>query len=86
MAGGLLIALLFSVFMIARVSRGRGVAEGTVKANEAADVAVNKQNEVVAAENKAIVQEVEKTNATHDRLNTDPEFARVVRDRFTRDD
>ena len=86
LAGGLLLVLLLSVFLIAKISKSRGVAKGTVEAHEEQDALVNEQNEIVSRENEAVVKEVEKTHEIHDRLNTDPEFADRVRDRFTRDD
>lgn len=84
--GGLLLALLVTIFFMRKSAEKKGHAEGVGVAREERNVAVNKQNDVVAAENAAIVQEVEKTNEVHDRLKSDPAFAERVRDRFTRPD
>ncbi len=84
--GGVFGLLLVIVFFLRKASKGQGRAEGLQEARAEHNEITNEQNEVVAAENKAIVEEVEKTNEVHDRLQSDPAYAQRVRDRFTRPD
>jgi len=93
LGGGLLGALLLAVLLLVKVSKGRGRAEGKLESTKdlievqnRANEVVNKQNEVAAEHNAEVVKKVEETHEIHDRLNTDPEFAKRVRDRFTRPD
>ena len=82
--GGLLAALLVAIFLMRKSAEKKGHAEGVGQAREEHNQAVNEQNEVVAAENAAIVKEVEQTNEVRDRIDADPEYAQRVQDRFTR--
>lgn len=86
LVGGLFAVLLLVVFFLRSASKKQGRAEGLDEARQEHNAAVNKQNEVVAAENAAIVKEVEQTNEVRDRIDSDPEYAQRVQDRFTRPD
>jgi hypothetical protein len=84
--GGLFAALLVVVFFLRNASKKQGKAEGLDQARQEHNAEVNKANEVVVAENAAIVKEVEKTHEVRDRIDADPAYAQRVQDRFTRPD
>lgn len=88
-AGGLIGGLLLLVFLLIKfgnkTSRDQGRAEGISEASDRYNAERTAHNEKVAEENRQIVEEVGKTNETHDRLERDPDYRDRVRDRFTRD-
>lgn len=83
--GGLLLLVWFLIKRQNKISREQGQAEGTIKTADKYNEAQNKENEKISRENAEVVKEVEKTHETHDRLDSDPEYRKRVRDRFTRD-
>lgn len=87
--GGLVVGLLLAIFGLVKSSRSRGRVEGKAEVakeyDDKLDAVVNEQNRQILAENKAVVEEVEKTHEVHDKLKSDPAYAGRVRTRFTRD-
>lgn len=82
--GGLLLLVAGAFFFVKKSAVKQGQAQGQLQGQKEIIEVVNQANAATAEHNAQVVQQVEQVNEIHDRLNSDPDYAKRVRDRFTR--